>query len=180
MRGYRGRVSSDHPTLALERLRSQRVFAGALIGALVVIAVVVSLVLGLGLEDYPSPLVAAGLFLLNVLAFGTASAIGYRTPAIAPGTDEESAEHQAQGLMQQTMITRFAITEFPAILALAGAFLTGSAWVYLIGAFWAVLSMAWHIWPSRRVATKLAHGLEREGVRSHLTDVFDQPASQQH
>ncbi|CAM4041938.1 hypothetical protein JAAN108728_08685 [Janibacter anophelis] len=166
MRGYVGLMSTAPPTSVQSRLQAQRVLAFAVISALPVFAVV--LVLVLGLEDYPSPVVAGVLFLLNLLAFGVAEMIGYRTPAIAPGAEPSRALDEGLVAMQQTMILRFAITEAPAILALAWAFVEGTAWVYIVSGFWALMSMVWHVWPSRRIATKLERSLDREGGRSGL------------
>lgn len=160
-------MSTERDTFVQQRLQSQRILAGALLGSLVIFGVVAVIVLGI--EDYPSPLLAGGLFLLNLLVFAATEAIGYRTPAIAPGTDKPEAVRQGLDAMQQTMTLRFALTEAPALLALAGAFVTESAWTYLVGGFWALLAMAWHVWPSRRVATKLERSLDREGGRSGLT-----------
>lgn len=159
-------MSTTPSTSVQSRLQAQRVLAVAVISALPVLAVVSVLVLGL--EDYPSPVVAGILFLLNLFAFGLAEVIGYRTPAIAPGTEPSRALDEGLAAMGQTMITRFAITETPAILALAWTFVEGTAWIYLVSAFWALLSMVWHVWPSRRIAAKLERSLDREGGRSGL------------
>ena len=145
-----------------QRLQAVRILSGALIGGLVIFAVVAVVALGTG--EYPSPVEAAALFGINVLAF----VVGYRTEAVRPDADPESALTTGLEALQQTTILRFAITEAPAILALAWAFSTGSAWPYLIGAFWSLLCMAWHVWPSRRVATRLERSLDREGGRSGL------------
>lgn len=168
-------MTVDHDTSVQNRLQAQRVLALSVIGMVPILAVVAVLVLGL--EDYPSPVVAAGLFVLNLLAFATAEMVGYKTSAVAPGTEPDSALRHGLDAMQETMIIRFAITEAPAILALAGAFVTGSAWTYLVGGFWALLSMGWHVWPSRRITAKLERSLDRDGGRSHLTDVFDRPTT---
>ncbi|KRE37820.1 hypothetical protein ASG73_09330 [Janibacter sp. Soil728] len=153
-----------------ESLQAQRILAMSVIGMVPILGVVSALVFDL--HEYPSPLLAGGLFLLNVAAFGLAEVIGYKTPAIAPGTEPDAAQRQSVTAMQQSMILRFAVTEAPAILAFAGAAVTGSAWVYLVGGFWALLSMVWHVWPSRRIAAKLERSLERDGGRAHLTELF--------
>lgn len=152
------------------QLQAQRVLAGSTISMVPILAVV-SVVL-YGLEDYPSPVVAGGLFVLNLLAFGLAELIGYRTPALAPGADADTALRQGMSAMQQSMILRFAITEAPAIIAFVGATVTGSAWTCIVGAFWALPSMIWHVWPSRRIAAKVERSLDREGGRSRLTELF--------
>lgn len=163
-------MSTPTPAPA-DRLQAQRVLAVSVIAAVPMLAVVA--VILYGLEDYPSPVVAGGLFVLNLVAFGLAEAIGYRAPAIAPGTEPDIAQRQAFTAMQQSMMLRFAITEAPAILSFVGAALAGSAWVYLVGGFWSLLSLIWHVWPTRRSAAKLARSLEREGCPSHLVELFD-------
>lgn len=161
---------STPPIAPADRLQAQRILAGTVIGMPVILGVV-SVVL-YSLEDQPSLVAIGGFFLLNVLTFGAAEIIGYRTTAIDPRTDAETALRQGLDAMQQTMITRFAITEAPAILALVAATMTGSAWTYLVGAIWTVPSMIWHVWPSRRIAAKLERSLDREGGRSRLGELF--------
>lgn len=170
MRGYGDPVTSERDTFIRTRLQSLRIFTGALLGALVVFGVVAVVALGLG--DFPSPAVVVGLLVLNLLAFGAAELVGYRTRPIAPGTAPEQALRQGLDALQQTTTMRFAITEAPGILALMGAFVTGSAWTYLAGAVWTIASAIWHVWPSRRVVAKLERSLDAEGVRSGLSEVF--------
>lgn len=158
-----------------DRLQAMRILALSTI-AMVPILAVVAVVL-YGLEDYPSPLVAGGLFVVNLLAFGLAELVGYRTPAVDASADADSALRQGLNAMQQTMITRFALTEAPAILAFVGAAVTGSAWTCLVGAFWALPSMIWHVWPSRRIAARLERSLDREGGRSRLSELFGAASS---
>lgn len=161
-----------------QSLQAQRILAMSVIAMVPILGVVSALVFDL--HEYPSPLVAGGLFVLNLLTFGLAETIGYKTPAITPGTEPEEAQRQSVTAMQQSMILRFAITEAPAILSFAGAAVTGSAWVYLVGGFWALLSMIWHVWPSRRIATKLERSLERAGGRAHLTELLGGPSAPGH
>ena len=165
MRRYVGSMTNAQGTTQ-QRLQAVRILSGALIGGLVIFAVVAVVALGTG--EYTSPVEAAALFGINVLAFVVAEVVGYRTEAVRPDADPESALRTGLEALQQTTILRFAITEAPAILALVWAFSTGSAWPYLIGAFWSLLCMAWHVWPSRRVATRLERSLDREGGRSGL------------
>lgn len=169
-RDYLDHVTSERDTFINNRLQSLRIFSGSLISALVIFAVVA--VVALGLEDYPSPLVAGGLFLLNLLAFGVAELVGYKVAPIAAGTPPDEALRRGLDALQQTTTLRFALTEAPGILALMGAFVTGSAWTYLVGGFWTLLSTIWHVWPSRRIATKLERNLDSEGARSGLSQVF--------
>lgn len=153
-----------------QRLQTLRIITMSLMASLVIIGVVA--VLALGLADYPSPAVAGGLFVLNVIAFAVAEVVGYRPTPIEAGTSPDAALAQGLEQLQQTTFVRFAVTESPAILALVAAFaLDGSAWVYIIGAVWALLSMAWHVWPWRRPVTKVERALDSAGARSGLTRV---------
>lgn len=156
---------------ARTRMQSLRVLSFAFIGMLPVLALVAVLVLGL--DTYPSAVLAAALFALNLLAFGLAEAIGYRAPAVPAGTEPDAALQQGLTALQQTTTVRLAITEAPALVGLATAFATGSAWPYLISAFWAALSMAWHGWPHRRAVAKVQRSLDRSGGRSGLMRVID-------
>ena len=169
------------PAQPAARVQSLRILAGSLIGALPLFAVVAVVVLGT--DEYPSAITAAALFGLNVAAFAVAEAVGYRARAIPRSTEPEAALSLALDAMQQTTITRFAITEAPAILSLVWAFATGSAWAYLVGGFWALLSMAWHVWPTQRITARLERGLHAEGVHSGLSEAFggaSTPGNQQY
>lgn len=150
------------------------------IPALGVVMVIVA-----GLEEYPSPVVAGALFVLNLLAFALAELIGYRTPALDPATSPEAARASGLLALQSTTMLRLAITEAPAILSVAATFviLPTTAWTYIVSGFWALLSVAWHGWPSRRVLRKLEASLDRNGARSQLSELTGGPATpglQQH
>lgn len=155
--------------------QGMRVLTLAHMGALVVFGLVTLVTLGAA-GEYPSIAVAASLFGRNVVAFAVAELMGYRTPA-APADDEEDAHLWGQEALRRTTIFRLTVTEVPALVALVLAFVTGSWWVYLAGGFWALLTMAWHAYPSRRVLTRLEKSLDRDGARSRLTSLLgDSPA----
>lgn len=152
-----------------------KVLALAHLGALVVFGIVALFSLG-EVGEYPSIALVAGLFGANVVAFAVAEIWGYRTEP-APTGDDEEAHLWGQEALRRTTFLRLVVTEAPAIIALVAAFVVGSWWVYLAGGFWALLSMAWHAYPSRRVLTRLEESLDREGGRSRLTDLLgDSPA----
>ncbi len=155
-----------------------RVLSLAHMGMLVVFGIVALVTLG-GTGEYPSPAVAAGLFGANVVAFAVAEIWGYRTEP-APTGDDEDAHLWGQEALRRTTIFRLVVTEAPAIVALVAAFTLGSWWAYLAGGFWALLTMAWHAYPSRRVLSKLEKNLDRDGGRSRLTDLLGTAATPGH
>lgn len=163
-------------TTATSPLQPLQMIAASFIGMIPMLGIVMVLVAGL--EEYLSPVVAGALFLLNVLAFGLAEVIGYRTPAIRPGTSPEEARRSGLAALQSSTMLRLAITDAPAILSLVAAFvlMPTSAWTYLVGAFWALLSVAWHGWPTSRVIRRVEASLDREGGRSHLSEAVGLPA----
>ena len=150
------------------QLMPLRTIVAAAMGMLVILGVVITF---MGLDWPFSYAVVGGLIVANILAFTAAEVVGYRTPA-APTGDPERARAMGLQQLRSTTITRMALTEAPGLLALLAAFVTESVPVYLIGAGLALLSMAWHAWPSRRVAGKLERSLDREGGRSQLSELF--------
>ncbi|GAB3114657.1 hypothetical protein GCM10027055_21090 [Janibacter alkaliphilus] len=121
----------------------------------------------------PSTAVVIGLLVLNVATFVVAELVGYRTPAIQPGTPPERAVGTASAALVGTTMVRAAITESPVIFALILTFVAtpSTIWTYLAGAVPALLVMAVHAWPNRRVIRRLEASLDRDGGRSHLSDL---------
>lgn len=158
------------PTAGPEvHLTSMRVIVAGAMGTLIVLGFILPL---MGLDEPVPPFVASGLLGLNVLAFAAAELFGYSTPA-APAGDPEAARRLGVAQLQTTTVRRMAMTEAPGILAVAAAFVTGSAAVYLFGAVPALAFLAWHAWPSRRTVGRLERSLDRDGGRSRLTELLD-------
>lgn len=159
-------------TSPLQPLRMIVISFASTIPMLAVVMIVVA-----GLEEDPSPVVAGVLFLLNVLAFGLAELIGYRTPAIPRDASREQARRTGLTALQTTTMLRLAITEAPALLSLVAVFVLvpTTAWTYLVGALWALVSVVWHGWPSARVIRRTEASLDREGGRSHLSEAVAEP-----
>ena len=105
-----------------------------------------------------------------LLVFVLCDAVGYRTPAIAPGTSPEHSARSSLQASQATMFLRFALCEALALISAAAAFVIRpeSAWTYIDGAVFALVLMAVHVWPNERQTRKLEASLEREGGTSHL------------
>lgn len=121
----------------------------------------------------PSTAVVIGLLVLNVVTFAVAELVGYRTPAIPAGTPPERAVGTASAALVGTTMVRATITEAPVIFALILTFVAtpSTIWTYLAGAVPALLVMAVHAWPNRRVIRRLEASLDRDGGRSYLSDL---------
>jgi hypothetical protein len=160
----------SRPTSTPAPIMQFRVLAAALMGALV--AFLVALGFALGFDGYPPTWAAWALGALAAAAHLVASTVGYRVPAVAPGTRPEAARSAALAAYQQSMVLRFAVCEAVAIIALVLAFaLTPqTAMTYLVGAVLSLLLMLWHVWPSRRLIARVEALLDRDGGRSGLQD----------
>jgi hypothetical protein len=163
---------SQPTTTAPAPIMQFRVLAATLMGALVVFLLVLGF--ALGFDGYPPTWAPWALGALAVAAHLAASTVGYRVPAVAPGTPPEAARSAAIAAYQQSMVLRFAVCEAVAITALVLAFaLTPqTAMTYLVGAVLSLLLMLWHVWPSRRLVAKVEALLDRDGGRSGLQDAL--------
>lgn len=122
-----------------------------------------------GVRELPSLTAAAVLFVLNLLAFALAQAVGYRTVAIAPGTDPTQAHKTTVSAFYLGTLLRLAITATPVFFSLVAAFVSDSpVWTYWFGAVWAALSMLWHGWPRAAAIRTTERSLDRAGGRSGL------------
>jgi hypothetical protein len=153
-----------------------RVLAGALMGALVVIAVVMYVVLG-ATEDVlaPPPLwLVAAQVVAGLAAHGFCEALGYRTRPLDPSLDADEARTVARARFQAGMILRFAVCEAIAIVSLAMAFVVGEGgWLgYVTGAAVSLVLMAVHVWPWSRPVDRVRLALERDGASSGLGEDF--------
>ncbi len=145
-----------------------RTLVGSLMGGLVLFGVVAFF--AVGAEGYPPTWAAAGLGALAVVAHLTVEAVGYRTPAVAPGTAPEEAAAAGLAAYRSTLMLRFAICEAVAIISLAATFVLEpqTAMTYLVGGTLSVALLAWHAWPSERITRRLEQQLDRDGGRSGL------------
>ncbi|WP_068261027.1 hypothetical protein [Janibacter limosus] len=133
-----------------------------------------------GFEELPSLVAAVVLVVLNLLAFGLAEAVGYRTVAIAPGTDAAQAHRSAVSALYLGTLLRLAITATPVFFSLVAAFVVNGSqfWTYWCGASWAAVSMLWHAWPRAAAIRKTERSLDRAGGRSALVAAVGlQPAA---
>ncbi|MDO9498265.1 MAG: hypothetical protein Q7J48_21345 [Nocardioides sp.] len=153
-------------------LLSLRSLVTALMGSLFFIALALYFVLGTDGETFEAPAawvlltqVGAGL-VLHVLI----TAIGYRTPPVAPGTPPETAGRSSVAAMSTGTILRGALSESVAIASLALAFIVteGQYVTYLGGAVVSLLLFALHAYPSERTISRTEASLERAGGTSYL------------
>ena len=149
-------------------LQALRVMAGALMGSLVVLGVIAVLIGGTW--DYPPAWMAWVLGGVAVVVYGLCELLGYRAPAIAPGTEASAAMRTARTSFQTGFTLRFALCETPALLALVLLFVQDppSAMTYVIGGVLALILMAVHVWPGARVIARVERNLDRDGGRSQL------------
>lgn len=153
-------------------LAQMRTLVATLMGGLVLFGVVAFL--AAGADGYPPTWAAAGLGVLAVVAHVTVEAIGYRVPAVAPGTPPEDAAAAGLAAYRSTLMLRFALCEAVAMVALVGTFALEpqTGMTYLVGGTFALALLAWHAWPSERTTRRLEQQLDRDGGRSGLADAL--------
>ncbi len=165
-------------------IRTFRVLAAALMGALVIIAIALSFVVGNHRSDRngnPVPTHAPGAWMyvvivaLGLVAATLAQVFGYRIPALDPGLQPGEARSTALRVYQQSMILRFAMCESVAIVAIALLFAGNSNTVlpYLVAAVIAELLMAYHVWPSTSLISRVQQRLDRNGGQSDLANALN-------
>lgn len=152
---------------------SLRVVVGAVMGFLVVMA----LALWFVLDDHGAMPDVLWLAILAAVAVAMAAAlltIGYRTPALAPGTRPDEAARVGRTSFQSGTMLRMSLAEAPAIVGLALAFVAGSGGyvLYLLGAVVSMVLLSLHAMPSDGTIARTERSLDREGGRSDLARVL--------
>ena len=148
--------------------QSVRVLAFALISAPLFILLALWFAVEPATEDLP-PIAVAAIIAVVVSAGLMATVIGYRTQPLAFGDDPSVA----MARFQQLLILRFAVTEAPIIAAIAASFvLPYGIWTYGVALLVGLPSLAFHVWPSRRVVNRVATQLEASGAPSGLREAF--------
>jgi hypothetical protein len=172
---------SGVPAAVMSPLRSFRILAAALMAALVVIGIALASIFGGGqartnrdgtVEHLHTP---AGWVYLVIVAMGAIAAGlvqlgGYRVPAIAPDADPAVARATGLQSYRVTMILRFAISESVAIVSIALLFAIASNTIlpYVLAAAISFVLMAYHVWPSYALISRVQQQLDRNGGRSEL------------
>jgi hypothetical protein len=155
-------------------LATLRTMISACLSGVFFLVVAVYFVLGDTFGD-PVPVTSVVVVLLVAAADALAlSMIGYRVPAIAPGTPSQEAGVAARRAYSSSTYVRMALSEAVAIISLALAFVVteGGYVVFLVGAALAMVLMAVHAWPGERTIAKVEASLEREGAHSHLREAI--------
>lgn len=171
-------------TAAVSPLRRFRILAAALMGALVVIGGALSFTVGNHQTDRngnPVHTHAPGVWMYAVIvALGVVAAVlvqtfGYRIPALQPNLESSQARATALRVYQQSMFLRFALSESVAIVTIALLFAGGSNTIlpYVVAALIAELLLAYHVWPSERVISRVQQRLDRNGGRSDLANAMN-------
>jgi hypothetical protein len=155
-------------------LASLRILVSALLTSSLFILLATFFVLGTsdGALD-PTPLLAVPV----VLALGClflSETVGYRHPAIAPGTPREEAMRLATTAYTAGTTLRFAICEVVLIITLALAFVvsTGGYLALILAAPLAMALFWFECWPRERPIAKSQASLERDGGVADLLTAY--------
>ena len=153
---------------------SVRILAGSLMGALLFIGIALAFVSSEPLLTAPFWWVTAAQVVAGIAVHVMLEAIGYRAAPLDPSMSDDEATRAAQQRWQAGMVTRFAVSEFIAIVSVAAAFVLahGLFLTYVGGAVVSLLLMLVHVWPGRRPVGKVADALESNGKPSHLREAF--------
>lgn len=152
------------------------ILAASTIGMLVVLGVISYVVLAPDLADLTAPpwwllggQLVAGLALHLLL-----DAVGYRTPAVRPGTPPEEAQRAGVAAYTSRTVVRLALCETVALVSLALVFAWGAEeWPgYVTGAAISVVLLVVHVWPWSRPVDRTRASLERDGARVPLREAF--------
>jgi hypothetical protein len=163
------------PTPAPATWQSLRTLAYTLVGAPVLIVIAMYTILGSEADAFAPPLWA--LAVPVALGLGSATlvnAIGYRTPAIDPGTPPAEVAALAPPRFQSLMVMRFAFTEVVAIVAIVLAFVVpqGGFAVVLLGVVVAEVLMWWHVVPNQAQVSRVQRSLSARGAHVPLREIL--------
>lgn len=147
-------------------------------GALVVIALAVSGAFPSGERFEAPPLwLFAAQLAAAVVVHVLVTVVGYRVPALAPGTDEATAGTTAGQAFLRGTIVRMSMCESIALASLAAAFAVDSVGyvAVLSGTAVALVLLLVHAWPHSGPVERTVAALERDGARSHLRERLGLP-----
>ena len=150
-------------------LANLRTVVSSVMGGLVIVGLALWFVLT-DHSETPDPLWPAILLALGGAAAGLINTVGFRTPAVAPSATTEESAQQARASFQAGTISRMAMAETPAIVAIALAFVTddGGYVLYLLGAAISLTLLAVYVLPTDSTIARTQSSLEREGGRADL------------
>ena len=126
------------------------------------------------------PFVAPTLWLVGAQVFAGLSihalldTIGYRVPAILPGTPADEAQKAGVAAYTQRTVIRLALSELVALASLAYVFAMGGhdRVGYVTGALVSIVLLSIHVWPWSRPIDRTLAGLQRDGARVPLREAF--------
>jgi 4-hydroxybenzoate polyprenyltransferase len=155
-------------------LASLRVLVGALLTAPVFIVLAMAFVLAPteGALD-ATPLLAVPL-VVGAAAFAVCETVGYRTPALAPGTPRDQAQSQSAIAYRTGTTLRFALCEAVLFICVALGFVvtTGGYLLVVLGAVVAMALVWFECWPRERPVARTQASLERDGAASYLREAL--------
>jgi hypothetical protein len=101
-------------------------------------------------------------------------AVGYRVPAVRPGTPTDEAQRTGVAAYTSRTVLRLALSESVALASLALVFvLGGHQWLgYVSGAVVSLVLLAVHVWPWSRPIDRTLAGLQLDGARVPLREAF--------
>ena len=117
-------------------------------------------------------------FVVGAVSLALITAVGYRAPALEPGTRPEDGVRTGLGVLRTGQVLRFALSEAPALVGMALAFVVdqGGYLVFLVGAGVSLALAALHVWPRDAQVTRVQQRLESAGARAPLLETLhDQP-----
>lgn len=161
---------TDVPDLR-PQLFAMRVLALAMMGALPTIGVTLLFVIG---NPLPVPgLIAGALVAGGVVVHLLCELALYRLPSIDPGTPPEEAAPLAAERFRVAMITRFAVCESIALVAVTFSFAFGTGYlVYVVGMLVSLALLGCHVYPWTRPIRRSVAALEMSGAKSWLPEAW--------
>jgi hypothetical protein len=154
-------------------LQQVRTVVAAVMGSLVLFAIVLAFALPhADLSTAPPLWLAGAQVAAGVAIHFLVETIGYRTPAIPPGTSEEESRTRAAGQFMARSVVRASLCELIALASVAAAFIleSGGYVGYLTGGAVSLVLLAVHAWPGERTVARTMTSLERDGGRSYLRE----------
>ncbi len=170
-------MAEPTPTTFLQALK---LLCAALTSSLVIILVAVTAILvsrDVHGTRNPAGWAVVVLVLVAVANAFLINAVGYRYRPIPPETPADTARTTSIRQLQASTLLRFLLSELTALAAIFLAFFVDRGGVYLavVGFAFAAALLAWNVWPSERVITRVQQALERDGGQSYLREGLGAP-----
>jgi len=123
----------------------------------------------------PAAWVFVVVIVLGIVSATLVQMFGYRLPAISPNADPAQARRTGLEAYQKSMFLRFALSEAVAIISIALTFSSHSNNIlpYVLGAVISFVLMAYHVWPTEGLISRVQRKLDRNGGRSDLANALN-------